>query len=462
MTHPAPLRVLVAGGGVAGLETVLALRALAGRRVAITLLAAEPEFVVRAGAIGEPFDRSLGRRLVLSEVAAEQEATLVVGRLRGVEPAARVAITDLGRLHYDVLVVAAGAVATEALPGAVTFRGGAEVGAMRAVVDDLAAGRARSVAFALPTAMAWSLPLYELALMTSARLVGEQVTEPKLTIVTPEPAPLAVFGTAGARAMEPALAQRGIALRTSARPARVEPGRLILADGSSVEADHVVTLPVLEGPRLDGLPADARGFVPVDRHGAVRGLEDVYAAGDVTTFPLKQGGLAAQQADAVAEAIAARAGAPVTPSPFRPVLRGLLLTGTEPIYLRAEPGAADRTQSVAARGRLPSTAEAASDRPLWWPPAKVAGRYLAPYLATARPSRLETAVLADRPAPLRPARVGERREALELALTLADLDASWGDHASALRALDAAEALEGVLPPGYARKREQWRVAAAR
>ena len=91
------------------------------------------------------------------------------------------------------------------------------------------------------------------------------------------------------------------------------------------------------------------------------------------------------------------------PSPFRPVLRGLLLTGTEPIYLRAEPGAADRTQSVAARGRLPSTAEAASDRPLWWPPAKVAGRYLAPYLATARPSRLETAVLADRPAPLRPA-----------------------------------------------------------
>src|SRR2546423_1546452 len=129
--------------------------------------------------------------------------------------------------------------------------------------------------------------------MTSGRLITEQAADAHLTIVTPEPVALAVFGSAGARAMEAALGQRGIALRTNARPARVEPGRLILADGSSVEADHVVTVPVLEGPRLDGLPADARGFVPVDRHGAVRGLEDVYAAGDVTTFPLKHCGLRA-------------------------------------------------------------------------------------------------------------------------------------------------------------------------
>src|SRR5947209_11261110 len=64
MTRPSPLRVLVAGGGVAGLETILALRALAGSRVALTLLAADPEFVVRAGAVGEAVPRSLGRKLV--------------------------------------------------------------------------------------------------------------------------------------------------------------------------------------------------------------------------------------------------------------------------------------------------------------------------------------------------------------------------------------------------------------
>jgi sulfide:quinone oxidoreductase len=54
-------------------------------------------------------------------------------------------------------------------------------------------------------------------------------------------------------------------------------------------------------------------------------------------FPIKQGGIATQQADAVAQAIAAKAGADLTPQPFRPVLRGLLLTGAVPQYLRHEP-----------------------------------------------------------------------------------------------------------------------------
>jgi sulfide:quinone oxidoreductase len=125
-------------------------------------------------------------------------------------------------------------------------------------------------------------------------------------------------------------------------------------------------MPRLEGTRIDGVPADSDGFVAVDPHGAVSGLDDVWAAGDLTAFPVKQGGLAAQQADAAAEAIAARAGADLEPAPFRPVLRGLLLTGLVPRYLRAdEPG-----------GR--STADT---EPLWWPPSKIVGRYLSPFLA---------------------------------------------------------------------------------
>src|SRR5204863_9373776 len=161
--------------------------------------------------------------------------------------------------------------------------------------------------------------------------------------------------------------------------------------------------------------------------------------------------------DAVAEAIAARAGAPVDPAPFRPVIRGLLLTGAEPIYLRAEMRA-DGTAGVAAASGLLQPASAGSNRPLWWPPAKVAGRYLAPYLATARPSRLAAAGLVDRPAPpTAAAPPSERRAALEMVLALADADARWGDHASALRALGAAEALEGGLSPDYETKRVLWR-----
>ena len=106
--------------------------------------------------------------------------------------------------------------------------------------------------------------------------------------------------------------------------------------GPSVAADRVVSLPRLRGPFLPGLPHDPEGFIPTDLHGLVDGETDVYAAGDATTCPIKQGGVATQQADAVAEAIAARLGAPVEPRPFRPVLRGLLLTGGEPRFMRAE------------------------------------------------------------------------------------------------------------------------------
>jgi len=37
-----------------------------------------------------------------------------------------------------------------------------------------------------------------------------------------------------------------------------------------------------------------------------------------------------------------------------------------------------------------------STRALWWPPGKIAGRYLAPYLATARPRVLADEPLIDR------------------------------------------------------------------
>src|SRR5439155_22648246 len=118
----------------------------------------------------------------------------------------------------------------------------------------------------------------------------------------------------------------------------------------------------------DGIPRDANGFVSTDRYGHT-GVSDIFAAGDVTTFPVKQGGIAAQQATAAAETIAEAAGADVTPRPFRPVLRGLLLTGSVPTYLRAElTGGAGDTST-------------AQSEPLWWPPGKIVGRHLAPFLA---------------------------------------------------------------------------------
>jgi len=453
------VHVVIAGGGVAGLETVLALRDLAGARVRMTVVTTASQTIERPITVAEPFDRAIAPTRDLAAIAADLGVELVHERLAAVRPRDRVAVLSGGaELAYDTLVVATGAGAAEPLHGALTFHGAQDVEALRAVRDELRAGTARSVAFALPSESIWPVPLYELALMMGADLHGHRTDEVPITIVTPEAAPLALFGSRAAEALAPLMADRGVRVRTGARPVAVEPGRLVLADGDDVDADRVVALPVPRGRPISGLPTDGAGFVPVDRHGRVAGLEHVYAAGDVIAFPLKQGGLAAQQADAVAEAIAAEAGAPITPKPFSSVIRGMLLIGGSPLYLRAEVGAG-------AGGAAPGTAErvggvsVASGQALWWPPSKVAARYLGPYLATARPRLAGTATLVDRGAPATEPPAHSHEQARELALLLADSEARWGDFGAAVRALEAARSLEGALPPEYERKRERWLAA---
>jgi sulfide:quinone oxidoreductase len=463
MVRQERLQVVIAGGGVAALETVLALRALAGRLTRVTLVSPAHEFIYRPVTVAEAFDRAEARAYNLAEIVAEQGGELVHDMLGAVDVGEQSAITASGqRIDFDALVIATGAVPHPGVPGALTFQGRSDVPALRGVLNDVVSGLARSVAFALPAERMWPLPLYELAMMTASHLREHGRADATVTLVTPEEEPLELFGPAAAAALVPLLEARGVSVRTSSLPALVRGRALVLAGGAEVFADRVVTLPVLEGPRLPGLPHDKHGFVPVDAFGLVNGSENIYAAGDVTTFPLKQGGLAAQQADVAATALAARAGARVTPKPFSPVLRGLLLTGGAPLYLRAQPHRLPREATVAIEAHpartTPRNVSAAAGQALWWPPAKIAGRYLAPYLATARPAPLAEHVLSDRLAvPGPPVTDEEQQDALELALLLADSDARWGDYASALNALDAAEALQGALPPEYEAKRRAWR-----
>jgi sulfide:quinone oxidoreductase len=461
-----PTRVVIAGGGVAALETLLALRALAGHLVHVTLLSREREFLYRPVTVAEAFDRGEAHAYDLAEIVAERGGgEFLWNSLAEVRAEERAVLTAGGeRIPFDALVLAIGARPVEALPGALTFRGRRDVPALRELLDELVSGAARSVALALPSERTWSLPLYELALLMAVHLRDEGA-EAKITIVTPEEQPLERFGSAAAEAIVPMLAARGIELRTSSLPAAVQGRALVLAGGATIFADRVLALPILEGPRLAGVPHDEHGFIPVNSHGRVTGVDaKIYAAGDITTFPLKQGGLAAQQADAVAESIAASLGVSVTPRAFTPVLRGLLITGGAPLYLRAEPHRLGREATVAidASRALRHTigASSATGQALWWPPAKIAGRYLAPYLATARPASIAAEPLVDRIAIPGPSlSEAEYDDALGLALLLAECDARWGDYRSALDALDAAEALEGTLPAEYEAKRREWRAA---
>src|SRR6185503_1614109 len=145
---------------------------------------------------------------------------------------------------------------------------------------------------------------------------------------------------------------------------RPEGGLVIEPGARPLDGERVVALPRAVGPALPGVVNDPRGFIRCDGHGKVYGTSTVWAAGDAIAFPVKQGGLAAQQADAAAEAIAALAGADVQPQPFRPVLRGVLLSGRGKAWMRQGDGDGE-----------------AQRRALFWPPTKIAGRYLSPYLA---------------------------------------------------------------------------------
>jgi sulfide:quinone oxidoreductase len=443
-------RVLVAGSGVAAVECVLALRALAGASVTIELLAPSTELVHRPMSVRTPFGGEPAPRIDVTQLAADLGIPLRRDALASVEPELhRVVTKDGERLPYDVLVVATGARSREAIPGAVTFRGPMSAGAVEQVIARVAAEPELRVAFAAPAGARWLLPLYELALLSAATLRERGVASPHITVATSEHEPLEVLGPAASEAVRAALVQAGVDLVTSAVAEEAWTGALQLQDGKWLPADVVVALPELVGPRIAGLPQDEDGYLPVNEHGNVQGCADVYAAGDVISFPVKHGGLAAQQADAVAEAIAARVGTIGMPEPFRPVLRGLLMTGGAPLYLRVELGPGGRLEHRV----LPATGTASTDA-LWWPPGKIAGRYLAPFLATRAASG---APLQDPPPPDTPPAQG-----LDLILLVAEQDAASGDPASAVQALDDAEAWVGPRPPEASARRDEWRRLLAR
>ena len=357
--------VTVVGGGIGALEGVLALRALLDD-VAIEMIAPSTAADYKPLSVLVPFALGEMPELDLARFAADQRASLRRDTLVELRPEDHELVTGRGeRLRYEALLVAAGARAVEGVPGAMTFRGPGDTRQLGLLFEEYAAGELGSIAFVVPDERAWTLPAYELALLAANTLSARGVSGVRISIVTAEPAPLASFGERASTAIGDLLRLTGIEVHASKRAQRLEHGRLI-TDDAEIAASRAVALPVLLGPALAGLPHDEQGFIPTDAHGRVDGLEDVYAAGDAIDYPIKQGGLAAQQADAAAESIAARLGAELEPRPFTPVLRGLLMTGTTTSYLEADLSAPDDAP--------------APELSLFRPSSKVFGRHLLRYL----------------------------------------------------------------------------------
>ena len=325
-------RVLIAGSGVAAVECVLALRALAGPSIEIEVLAPAAELVDRPSSVESPFGGAPARRVELDDLGVH----LHRDALASVEAERHYVLTrDGDRVPYEILVVATGARSREAVPGAVTFRGPMSAGVVEQAVAHVAADPGLRLAFVAPAGARWLLPLYELGMLAATQLGGRDVV-----VATPEHAPLEALGPQAGEAVRAALDRAGVDLMTSATAVAAFDGAVRLTDGQLLRADVVVALPELVGPRIAGLPHDEDGYLPVDEHGRVVGCMDVYAAGDATAFPIKHGGLAAQQATPSRRPSALALGSVGHPEPFRPILRAELRTGGPPLYLRAEFGQA--------------------------------------------------------------------------------------------------------------------------
>jgi sulfide:quinone oxidoreductase len=373
---------VIAGGGVAAVEAMLALRDLAGDRVELQLCAPRSEFVLRPYAVAEPFGAGEVTRLDLSELAAGCGAEFLAAGATGVSEERRRLILHGGReIPYDHLVIACGTKSIQAVSGAVQFWGVSDDPGIGDLVGELERGEVRSVVFTSPGGPGWPLPLYELPLLARAHLETAGAADPELTIVTSEDAPLQIFGLRTSDAVRSLLESRGIRIVTATRPVKFEGGALEVVPAGSIETERVVSLPALEGRRLAGVPHDASGFLRVDPHGRVTGMERVFAAGDVIDFPIKHGGLATQQADAAAEQIAADIGISrrreIDPRPFEPSLQGMLLTGEDPKFI-----------SGALTGGRGETS-LFSDRALWGPSGKVGGLHLGPLLARRHGAELQ-------------------------------------------------------------------------
>ncbi|HZU60368.1 MAG TPA: FAD-dependent oxidoreductase [Solirubrobacteraceae bacterium] len=377
-TNQHPLNVLIVGGGVAGLEAALAVNELAGSRAAITMLSPETEFIYRPLEVREPFGESAAGHYPLDEIAREIGFELRQDAFRWLEPAEQAVHTEAGdKLTYDAVLLALGAHARPAFRHALTLDDRRLDEQLHGVIQDVEEGWIRKLAFIVPSQIPWPLPIYELALMTARRAydMNESIS---VTIVTPEDAPLAIFGSAVSEAVEGLLEHHGILTITSAHCETPAEGEVTVHPGGrSLHVDRVIALPELFGPSTPGVPKrDGHGFIPVDVHGRVPGLEGVFAAGDATAFPVKHGGLAAQQADVAAESIAALAGAPVTPSKFNPVIQGVLLGGDRPLYMSAHITGGHGSSSQVGQ------------KPTWSPMAKITAKYLTPYLESREQARV--------------------------------------------------------------------------
>jgi len=318
MTGNAKARIVVLGGGFAGLETAFLLRSKLGDRAEITLVSDQHDFLFKPNTIYIPFGRDPSSLLIpLRRPARRRDIRLVHATAQSITPGTRQVHLGGRHLEYDFLVVATGsAMRPEEIAGlaehAETIWTPDQMLSLGRRLEQ-AVGRARrdeeqTILFAVPPGNKCAGPLYELVLMTETWLRRRRVRDRfRLVFVTYEETFIQAFGPKLHDVVAEEFAARGIDGRTSVRLEGVATRETFFDGAGAIERDLLVAFPpYVAAARFDPeLPTDERGFLLTEpTHRRVRGHERVYAPGDAGDFPVKQAFLAFLQADAAAEAIA--------------------------------------------------------------------------------------------------------------------------------------------------------------
>lgn len=365
-------RVVVVGGGVTGAEGLLRLHRLGGDQLEITLVEPAAELRCRPLELAGTPGALAPTTVPIAVLVAQTGARWVRASLDWVDRTARVVHTvDGSSVPYDALLLALGARERPVAAPLSSLRGDD----VRAWLPDITAGidsgRVGSIVFWVPEGPTWPLPLYELAFQT-ARHVRAESRDVRLQLATADPWPLYAFGEQAGQLVAGRLEAAGVRVSVNSNLSivdtehvRLDPGQVLL------RAEEIVSLPRLIGPNVRGIPGFAGDrFLHVDERCRVKETDGrIFAAGDATDLPVKQGGVGAQQADAAAAEIAWLAGLTPRPNPFRPVLRCALATGDAPLYFSAH--------LIAGQGWR----AAAYTEPPWPTAEKVIAEELGPFLA---------------------------------------------------------------------------------
>lgn len=311
-------RAVVVGGGLAGLESALYLKARLGDQVAVTLISDQPRFVYRPFLTYVTFGLDPDHiHLDLKMIADQQDFRLLLGRVDHVDPARRLVQFGSQSVAYDSLILATGAAAVEeAIPGlrrGYTVWSEKEMLALRdrlgSAVESPPDSVLTRVVFLVPPGALWTGPIYELALMTATWLTWVGARDSfDLHILTPELRHVEALGEKVHDQLAESLIVRGIRATLGARATAVKRDTVRLGDGEEVPFDLLINAAVYHGAGLkNDLPVDEKGFYRTRTNTRQIVSDDqIYAVGDGSDYPVKQGFLALLQADAAGEHIASR------------------------------------------------------------------------------------------------------------------------------------------------------------